>query len=216
MRLKLIYLVLLLIVGSAMLPGPPSGLPVDEARIAAVKRNGVTPYQALMWETKRREGFSALPYDDLGVPAVGYGVRVSWAEARKIRLRGGLTEGEATAKTAAYYEKALIEVDRHFPGLRPNQRLAVASFIYTTGMGGLQKKPLWRMLKRGECSERIVKEWRRTACGFRKGGKFHFRANIQTSRKMESALWMSHLGGKWQADLTKHAEFARSIIIKRK
>lgn len=196
--------------------------PSKTAPLARGAPESVTPYQALIWETKRREQgaeFHDKVYWDKGGAgswAIGYGIRITPAEARKWKAKGRITKEEANQLTIQYYEEALVWVDRQIPGLAKGQRLAVASLVYTMGPKSLMRTKLWRLLKKREVGAHVERVWHKTACGFHDKGKYHYRSNIARTRQLESAMWHSHINPEAARKMQKMGREAQQILINRK
>lgn len=219
MNYKFFYLILSALIVVSFSQRDRPNAPSVECRVG--QNEPVSAYQALMWETKRREQgavFHDQVYWDKGGKgswAVGYGIRITPAEAKYWRKRGGITKAEAHDLTVKYFEKTLPWVNEKIPGLERNQQLAVASLVYTMGPESLMKTKLWKRLVRKETGKDVVRLWRKTACGFWDRGRYHYRDNLARCRKVESAMWASHTDPNMYTEMQNLALEARSVLLSR-
>jgi len=112
---------------------------------------------------KKREGFRAKPYEDIGNHAsnVGYGsqnTRLNALARERIAQGGkGITEQEASNEMVRHINKEILEPlskEPYYSHLRDNQIDALVDLIYSTGYGTFKKsKKLQAALNTGNWNE---------------------------------------------------------------
>ena len=97
---------------------------------------------------KQAEGLYLTAYRcPAGVPTIG------WGHTAGVRMGHRITEAQAEAFLAADLTGAAEDVDRLVKvPLTPNQRGALASFVFNLGPGALRTSTLLKLLNRGDYS----------------------------------------------------------------
>ena len=178
-----------------------------------IKGGKISAYQALAWETKRREGFESQVYSDIGSPAVGFGCRLFTDEERRV-YGNGITEAEANELFLKRLEANMAIAKQHLPKATLNQLRAVGSLFYTMGSGAAMKTSLWGKIKNGDRSKEVVSLWRNTACSYVKDGKRYDNPRLKRTRELESALWMVDFDSSYESVIQKVGAQSREDWIK--
>lgn len=151
---------------------------------------------------KAFEGFRSQTYfDSAGVPTIGFGV-TTYSNGDPVMPGDEITEDEAEAELFHHIRNEVEPVmNLHFENLplQPNQRDALASFLYNLG-GNSDKWPsLKKAIEKGKSDEKIADQWMRYT---RAGGKVVL--GLHRRRLAEVLVW---LGIPWQraVDLSQEA-----------
>jgi GH24 family phage-related lysozyme (muramidase) len=173
-----------------------------------IKGGKVSAYQALAWETKRREGFENQIYSDIGSPAIGFGCRL-FDNEEIARYQNGITEAEANELFLKRLEANMAIAKQQLPKATLNQIRAVGSLFYTMGAKNAMKTELWKRIKNGERSAGVVSLWEKTACSYVKDGKRYQNHRLKRTRQLESALWMVDYDASYESVINKIGGQAR-------
>lgn len=151
------------------------------------------------WEGLRTSAY----FDSVGVPTIGFGT-TKYANGDEVMPGDEITEDEAEAELFHYIRNEVEQtLNQHFEDipLQPNQRDALASFIYN--LGGDASK--WNTLKRlirdpNTAPERIADQW---MIYHNAGGKALL--GLYRRRMAEVLVWMG-LGWKVATDAAQTAK----------
>ena len=147
-------------------------------------------FKMIMTETKRREclgkrGSELKVYSDGGSPTIGYGCHISnlskeWKKTIK-RQHNKITEQQARELMYNHFELLDVVIKKELPNLSKSESWAVKSLTYNYGWGNVKKSKLFNLIKSGDKSEKIKREWLRTWANT---------DNHKISRNLEISLWL--------------------------
>ncbi|MEL6859313.1 MAG: lysozyme [Pseudomonadota bacterium] len=111
---------------------------------------------------KAWEGFKAQAYlDSVGIPTIGFGT-IKYANGDAVMLGDEITDDEAEQELFHYIRSELEPaMDRHFGEaiLQPNQRDALASFLYNLGGNERAWPTLKRLINSAAPADQIADQW---------------------------------------------------------
>lgn len=151
---------------------------------------------------KAFEGFRSQTYfDSAGVPTIGFGV-TTYSNGDPVMPGDEITEDEAEAELFHHIRNEVEPVmNLHFENLplQPNQRDALASFLYNLGGDSNKWPSLKKAIEKGKSDAKIADQWMRYT---RAGGKVVL--GLHRRRLAEVLVW---LGIPWQraVDLSQEA-----------
>jgi len=135
---------------------------------------------------KKAEGFRPKIYDDVGHPAIGYGLRLSQKEVAE--YQDGITEEQATELLREFLESVEYTVSKLLTAqLNQNQFDALMSLVYNIGVGNFMSSTILKMLntKNFDAVPAEFMKWTKS------GGK-ELKGLVER-RKVEVALWNDDL-----------------------
>ncbi len=135
---------------------------------------------------KKAEGFRPKIYDDVGHPAIGYGLRLSQKEVAE--YQDGITEEQATELLREFLESVEYTVSKLVTAqLNQNQFDALMSLVYNIGVGNFMSSTILKMLntKNFDAVPAEFMKWTKS------GGK-ELKGLVER-RKVEVALWNDDL-----------------------
>lgn len=152
---------------------------------------------------KAWEGFKTQAYlDSAGIPTIGFGT-IKYSNGDSVMLGDEITDDEAEQELFHYIRDELEpSMERHFgdAALQPNQRDALASFLYNLG-GNEQAWPtLKRLINSAASVDKIADQWMKY---HRAGGRAL--KGLYRRRMAEVLVWM---GMGWEAatDIVQNVE----------
>lgn len=161
----------------------------------------ITPYEVadsallvyLGKHIKNREGFESMPYPDPGDGklAVGYGTKITEAQAREIILKGGISRREGEELSWQHYKTSVSYCRYYFGDLPLKQETAVVSLMRAMGIGSLLKSDLAQYIHRRDFSPAAKVAWLRTGVRFA-NDRTRICKNNLPSRQLEANLWVAN------------------------
>lgn len=131
---------------------------------------------------KKAEGFIPNIYDDCGHPAIGYGQRLTYAEAEK--YKDGISEEEATKLLQDHLSILENSVNRILKvQLKEHQFDAIMSFAYNVGFGRFMESTLLKFVNTSQF-DKVPAEFMKWT---KAGGKEL--PGLVARRKVEVELW---------------------------
>lgn len=111
---------------------------------------------------KAWEGFEPSAYfDSAGIPTIGFGT-IKFSSGEAVQLGDEITEDEAEQELFHYIRKELEPaMDRHFANamMQPNQRDALASFLYNLGGDSSSWPTLKKLINGSAPDEEVADQW---------------------------------------------------------